>query len=192
MSEYKIEIYSRNKNVFDDLMEYDPCLNTNRQFIIIKNLDKNKIKKIKRYCNKKKLRYNLINSSFERGSAYRRTFFNSNKSVHNHYFCAYCGRYIPKEKITVDHIIPIYSVKYSPFKQKILKMFGINNINCEKNLTPACFHCNRQKGTKGGVWSLRGIIGKHQYLWFVRHAIMFSLLNIGFYYFYNYVFHFLK
>ena len=132
MSEYKIEIYSRNKNVFDDLMEYDPCLNTNRQFIIIKNLDKNKIKKIKRYCNKKKLRYNLINSSFERGSAYRRTFFNSNKSVHNHYFCAYCGRYIPKEKITVDHIIPIYSVKYSPFKQKILKMFGINNINCEK------------------------------------------------------------
>ena len=52
MSEYKIEIYSRNINVFDDLAEYDPCLNSNKHFIVIKNLDKDKIKRIKKYCNK--------------------------------------------------------------------------------------------------------------------------------------------
>lgn len=185
MSEYKIEIYSRNINVFDDLAEYDPCLNSNKHFIVIKNLDKDKIKRIKKYCNKRNLNYNLINSNYERGSAYRRTFFSANKGIHEHYFCAYCGRYIPKEKITVDHIIPIYSVKYSPTKQKILKLIGINNINCEKNLTPACFSCNRKKGTRGGIWSIRGMFGKNQYFWILRHIICFSLLNYLLYYIFS-------
>lgn len=185
MTEYKIEIYSRDKNVFDDLTEYDPCFSTSGHFIIIKNLDKNCIKQIRRYCNKRNLRFNLININYERGSAYRRTFFNTNKGVHNHYFCAYCGRYIPKDEITVDHIIPIYSVKYSSWKQKILKLCGINNINCEKNLTPSCFNCNRKKGTKGGLWILRGLTGKNQYFWYLRHAVMFALLNVGFFYFYS-------
>lgn len=191
MTEYKMEIYSRSKNVFDDLAEYDPCLNTSRQFIIVKNLNKNEIKQIKKYCNKRNLHFNLINSNYERGSAYRRTFFSANSGIHNHYFCAYCGRYIPKNKITVDHIIPIYSVKYSTVKQKILKLFGIDNINCEKNLTPACFHCNRQKGTKGGVWIIRGFVGKNQYFWFIRHGVMFALLNVGIYYVYSNVLTFL-
>ena len=186
-----MEIYSKKKNVFDDLAEYDPCLNTSRQFIIVKNLNKDEIKQIKKYCNKRNLHFNLINSNYERGSAYRRTFFSANKGIHEHYFCAYCGRYIPKNKITVDHVIPIYSVKYSPTKQKILKLFGIDNINCEKNLTPACFRCNRQKGTRGGFWIIRGFVGKNQYFWFVRHGVIFTLINILIYYIYSNIFIFL-
>ena len=184
MTDYKIEMYTRKFNVFDDLADFNPSFNENKKIITVKNLNKEDIKKVKKYCKKNNIRYNLINTNFERGSSYRRAFFDANKGINNHYFCAYCGRYIPKNDITVDHIISIHSVKYSPIKQKIIGLFGIKNINDEKNLTPACFGCNRRKGTTGGLWSVKGFTGKCQWLWFVRHTIIFILLCVFFYYFY--------
>ena len=189
MSEYKFEIYSLKRKVLEDLRNYTPSFDNTGRHIVIKNLNKKKIKELKKYCNKNNVKYSLVNTNYERGSSYRRTFFLANKPIKGtYYFCAYCGRCIPKEKITVDHIIPIYPVKNSIFKQKILKLFGINNINCEKNLTPACCHCNTKKGTKGGFWIMEGYIGKHQYLWFFRHFIRFSVLNIIIFYIFSNVF----
>lgn len=188
MDEFKVEIYSTKRKVFDDLMDYNPSFDSSRHCIIIKKLEKKDTKKLKKYCNRHNVNFNIINTNFERGSSYRRTFFSANKDINGHYFCAYCGRYIPKNKVTVDHIIPINSVKHSPLKQKILKVKGIDNINCEKNLTPACFRCNTFKGTKGGLWIIRGKLGKCQHLWYFRHAIRFSLLNVLVFYIFSDVF----
>lgn len=188
MENYKLEIYSGRKNILNDLKDFNPSYDSSKHCIIVKNPEKYQIKKIRKYCYRHNINCCLINTNFERGSSYRRTFFSANKDIKGHYFCAYCGRYIPKNKITVDHIIPIYSVKYSPLKQKIVKSFGIDNINTEKNLAPACSKCNLKKGTKGGFWSLMGFVGKHQHFWFFRHTVNFVLMNIGFYYIYCYLF----
>lgn len=177
MGEYKIEIYSTNNKVDTKFKNLKPILIEHH--IEINNLSLENAKKVKKYCKRHNIKYNLINSNFERGSSYRRSFFMSNPpSKKGNYFCAYCGRVIPKKDITVDHIIPIYSVKYSLFKQRLLTKIGVPNINCEKNLAPACKGCNIYKGTRGGIWILFGIIGKQQKLWYFRHIIRFIALNI--------------
>lgn len=52
------------------------------------------------------------------------------------YFCAYCGeRMLDPEKTTLDHIIP-------------KSRGGSNHF---RNLTPACFQCNQDRGTKTWV-----------------------------------------
>ena len=103
---------------------------------------------------------------------YRKTFFSNNPPViHNNYFCAYCGKLVNKENITVDHLYPIGAVKKDPKLQKKLKRKGIKDINDKKNLVPACRTCNKKKSANLGIWIIKGKIGKHQFLWIIRHLI---------------------
>jgi len=190
MSEYKFEIYSRRQDVVKHLKNSGFSVKSNKNVIAVCKLDKNKIRYLKKYCKKLNLKYNLINTNFERNSNYRQAFFASYQPTEKgDYFCAYCGRLVPKNEVTVDHIIPIYSVKYSPAKQKLLTKIGIRNINCKKNLAPACRKCNIYKGTKGGLWIIAGELGKKQKLWYFRHVVRFIGLNIFLYFiFSNFVF----
>lgn len=188
MKDYIITIYSQSYNLYKDLKRYEPKLNKEKHCIVIKDLDTNTVKKIKSYCTSKGVRYNISNNNYERGSSYRRTFFNTYEPINNHYFCAYCGKYIPKEEITVDHIIPVAYAKNNIAKQKILTKLGIKNINDAKNLTPSCRSCNSRKGTKTVGWVYRGKLGRNKYFWYFFHSISFITLNTFIYCLFSLVF----
>ena len=112
------------------------------------------------YCRARHIRYELENSYGQRSLNYRRDFFRENKPViKNYYICAYCGRFVRRDKITVDHLYPIAVVKSSVALQKKLRKKGILDVNGVGNLVPACFRCNRKKGTEMGSWIWRGKIG---------------------------------
>lgn len=115
---------------------------------------------------------------FRRSTNYRTTFFENNKGVFNKgvYFCAYCGHLKKKEHITVDHIYPINKVKKNTITRKMLQFIGINDINCAKNLAPACARCNSQKGSKTGGWVIRGLIGRHSLFWIIYWIIIAILI----------------
>jgi hypothetical protein len=131
-----------------------------------------KLKIITAYCDRERLKY-VINGNFsERSSDYRATFFKNNPPfISDKYFCTYCGRLIRKDKVTVDHLYPVGAAKRSVSLQRKLKRRGINNINDVKNLVPACKRCNSNKGKKMGVWIIRGRLGRHPWLWVIRHIL---------------------
>lgn len=181
MDRYKVIIHSQSYNLCKELKKYEPKLNKEKHCIEISNADKDNIKLLKKYCHNKALRYEIYNNSFERGSSYRRTFFNTYDSINDHYFCAYCGKFIPKEQITVDHIVPVAFAKTNIRRQHLLKRVGINNINDAKNLTPSCCSCNSRKGTKTVGWISRGMWGRNKWFWYLSHSISFICINTIFY-----------
>ena len=65
----------------------------------------------------------------------------------------------------VDHLIPVARAKKGGFARQMLKEEGIANVNDVRNLVPSCRRCNRRKGTKMGVWYIRGILGKYPVYW---------------------------
>ena len=117
------------------------------------------IRRLKRYCTRKGLRISATSTNHARSSNYRETFIR--EYGQGPYRCAYCGRIITKTEMTVDHIIPVNRFKND--KGKILMfLFGMDDINGLENLAPACRKCNEKKGTRTGLWSLRGFLGKNK------------------------------
>ena len=136
---------------------------------------------ISAYCRKNHLRYSIDNGFGVRSNDYRRAFFSHYPPmIHNMYFCAYCGRLIPKRKITVDHLYPVSVANRSISVQKKLRRYGIDNINNYKNLVPACRRCNAKKSANMGFWLWKGQIGRFQHLWLVRHAVRITILILIF------------
>ncbi len=129
------------------------------------------VRKLKYYCQSRKLKFKINNSLGTRSGDYRRIFFIYNKpAIGNKYICAYCGRVLSKEKVTVDHLYPIGKASKSLKYQKKLNRRGVKNINEPRNLVPACKRCNMRKGAKTGIWILRGKIGRYKYVWYFRWA----------------------
>jgi DNA-directed RNA polymerase subunit RPC12/RpoP len=113
-----------------------------------------------------------------RSADYRRIFFHNNPGLFKsgeYYQCAYCGLVFSKDRITVDHLFSVRGTQKSPFYKKLLQKIGITNINDPKNLVPACQHCNSKKGSKGGIWIIRGLVGKSFVVWAIRWMIRFAL-----------------
>lgn len=130
------------------------------------------VKKIKYYCQNHKLKFKINNSLGTRSSDYRRIFFIYNKpAIRNKYICAYCGRLLSKDKVTVDHLYPIGKAAKSVKYQKKLNRRGVKNINEPKNLVPACKRCNMHKSAKTGLWIIRGKIGRYKYIWYIRWVL---------------------
>lgn len=146
---------------------------------VLKNINnKHDIKNISKLCDSLKVEYQLLDNNFQRDASYRKRFFSTYKDHNGWYICAYCGRIIPKTDITVDHITPVAAAKNSKFTQTMLKLFGISNINCAKNLAPACRECNSKKSSHIGSWLLRGYLGRKTPLWLLYHTMSFVLLVI--------------
>ena len=137
---------------------------------------------IAEYCQKKHLKYKINNAYGSRSADYRRQFFMANPPhIGKRYFCAYCGRLISRRRVTVDHLYPVNKASRSIRLQTKLRRMGIKNINSVRNLVPACKKCNGHKGTKMGLWILRGRIGKSPEIWVFRHTLRLLTLSIVLY-----------
>lgn len=113
-----------------------------------------------------------------RSADYRQQLFRTNAGLCHkgtYYQCVYCGRIFQKDRITVDHLFSVRGTQKSSFYKKLLQKIGITNINDPKNLVPACQHCNSKKGSKGGIWIIRGLVGKSSMVWAIRWLIRFAL-----------------
>ena len=136
-----------------------------------------KVNKVVEYCKHRHLKYTLNGEFSERSTGYRKAFFENNEPfIKDRYFCAYCGRLIHKNRVTVDHLYPVGEAKRSIKLQQRLKRKGFDNINDIKNLVPACKRCNSRKGKKMGIWILKGIVGRYPCIWIARHFIRIALL----------------
>lgn len=139
---------------------------------------KREITKIKEFCKKNKLKFFYDNEYGERSSDYRKIFFTKNPSDNGKYMCVYCGRYYPKEKITVDHLYPVNKVSQNEKLQRRLQKHGIDSLNDTSNLVAACFSCNRQKSDKTGKWILLGKIGQYKWLWHIRRTLALVIIVV--------------
>lgn len=142
-----------------------------------------RVNKVINYCRQRHFKYTLNGEFSERSTGYRKTFFENNEPfIKNRYFCAYCGRLIRKDKVTVDHLYPVGAAKRNINLQRRLKRNGYETINDVKNLVPACKRCNSSKGKKMGIWILRGRVGRHPCIWVIRHGIRAAVLISLIYY----------
>lgn len=135
--------------------------------------------KLSAYCQKKKLNLKLMNDFAVRSTDYRRKFFAKNKPhLFGRYFCAYCGKLVKREDLTVDHLYPVNCAQKSLYMQKKLRRMGLKSINDERNLIAACRKCNERKSAKMGIWILKGKLGRYPMLWRLRHVCSLTLLGI--------------
>lgn len=126
------------------------------------------------YCKRNRLRYLIIEECHVRDLHYRKEFLQTKNREWT--LCAYCGLPVRTKSITVDHIVPVDKVKKSNYAKWVLKLLHIGNVNDIKNLAGACKKCNSSKGTKMGLWILRGFIGKSTAIWIVRWIIRLAII----------------
>jgi 5-methylcytosine-specific restriction endonuclease McrA len=141
-----------------------------------------RMERLRDYCREKHLKFYTDNAYGTRDGAYRARFFQNHPPLPGgFYFCAYCGRLVSKRKVTVDHLYPVAMVSRDPKLQKKLRRQGITDLNCAKNLVPACYDCNQKKAANMGDWIRKGKIGRHAWVWMLRHVLRLCLLALVLY-----------
>lgn len=135
--------------------------------------------KVKTFVKEKKLICLVYTESHNRAANYRDIFFAANKPmIGNKYICAYCLKPIGKEDTTVDHIISIKKAKANKLANKLMKILHIDNVNDEINLCACCQTCNSKKGSKAGLWIIRGFLGKQKAFVFSIYFLTIILLIV--------------
>ena len=144
---------------------------------------KRNFRKLKRYSEKNGLTLRLTNALGRRRADYRRRFFSGHKpDIGNRYICVYCGKWMKREKVTVDHLYPVGCASRDVRLQKKLERQGIRNINDQRNLVASCKSCNARKANQMGLWILRGKLGRHPGFWFLLYmAGMAAIAGAGAY-----------
>ena len=142
--------------------------------------DENEIETMKTSLESYRTKYQSYPNSYLRSGDYRKKFFDKNRPIFkDYYICAYCGRFLKKKDVTVDHIISIRKAQKSKILQFILRLVKINDINDEKNLTASCETCNKKKGQKLSLsYVLRGILGRKSWYWFIYYIVIIIVLVI--------------
>lgn len=145
------------------------------------------IKEYQKFCRHHKLSFTATPGNYCRSTDYRKTFFSNNKPHRkNKYRCAYCGKWLKKEKVTVDHIIPVNGMKTSSVVRFVSKLIGIKNVNGVNNLCAACEKCNKRKSAKLGLWPIKGFLGRSYLLWNIRIILRILILIAIIYFLYQY------
>lgn len=150
--------------------------------------------KIQNFCSEHHLKFEINNNFGKRSKTYRKEFFTHYPSIlkSGKYYCAYCGKKLSKQKLTVDHLYPVHVVNKSTYYQEKLKSLGATSVNSYQNLVPACWTCNSLKSAKLGRWIIKGKIGRHQNLWpirkFIKLIIVLSILFTIIYFSYTKIF----
>lgn len=160
-----------------------------------KDCTKNEARKYQRFCSKHALVFVECDPQYMRSSNYRSLFFKQSRPDRgDKYRCVYCGKLLYSDRITVDHIIPVNKVLRSNKKKKYrkyLKMIGASSVNDIKNLAPSCSSCNLKKSDHGGLWIVRGFLGRHFTYWTIIRSIktiMMIVLLSGLYNMYSFYF----
>lgn len=147
--------------------------------VMVATLSTWRCERITKYCREAHLRYFWESKLSKRSSNYRKKFFDSHKPVvFGCYFCAYCGRLVPRGKVTVDHLYPIGKMRKDLKLQKKLKRRGYSNINDPRNLVASCHRCNQAKAARMGSWIRKGRLGRHPIYWWIRHSIRIVILLV--------------
>ena len=142
--------------------------------------DENEIETMNTLLESYRTKYQSYPNSYLRSGDYRKKFFDKNRPIFkDYYICAYCGRFLKKKDVTVDHIISIRKAQKSKILQFILRLVKINDINDEKNLTASCETCNKKKGQKLSLsYVLRGILGRKSWYWIIYYIVIIVVLVI--------------
>lgn len=164
---FRHELHERGFEFCKSKKEWSKDIANNERQLIINQFAHNGLKII--FADKNNLR----------GTNYRKDFVDHSQLViHKNgkrlYRCVYCHKLLTDASLTVDHLIPVqavYSSDYSDFNRKILNKFGIVDINDIKNLVPSCEKCNKSKGKKIGLWTIRGLLGKHRIFWVTYYLL---------------------
>ncbi len=142
------------------------------------NLDE--LRKDKRkYSRKRGLFVEERSEEYIRSNNYRKLFFdNVHPLEKGKYRCIYCGRKLPHDKVTVDHILPVSETARRTGLKLLYQILGLESINDLRNLGAACERCNKSKGKKTGLWLIRGFAGKSETLWHIRFVIRIILIVV--------------
>ena len=142
--------------------------------------DEDEIRTMKALLESYRTKYQSYPNTYLRSGDYRKKFFAKNQPIiRDYYICAYCGRWIKKKDVTVDHIISIRKAQRSKMLQFILRMIKIEDINDEKNLTAACETCNKKKGQKISFsYVIRGFLGRKTWYWIIYYIVIVIVLII--------------
>lgn len=155
----------------------------------IDDSNRDELKKVRKFCRRKFLKYDFVDDSMDRSTNYRNNFFKSRKGIFGSgiYVCAYCGRFLTKKRVCVDHIIPVYRAKNDDFYRKLLSFRHIKNVNDIRNLAPSCNKCNSKKSANGGFWIIRGWFGRSSWRVIIKEIILLVLGSVVLYYLYYFL-----
>lgn len=155
----------------------------------IDDSNKDELKKVRKFCRRKLLKYDFVDDSMDRSTNYRNSFFKMRKGIFGSdiYVCAYCGRFLTKKRVCVDHIIPVYRAKNDDFYRRILSLRHIKNVNDIRNLAPSCNKCNSKKSANCGFWVIRGWFGRSAGRVIVKEIVFLILGSILLYFMYYFL-----
>lgn len=140
--------------------------------------DNGDIKRFKHYCRRKGYEIQSWNTENNRASNCRKLYFdNYDPKLFNRYMCVYCSRLLKKNNVAVDHLISIKLVQTKKHYQHIIKWLKMENVNDPKNLVCACQKCNLKKGKNGGIWVLRGQLGKSLVYWLFIYILRVAAMS---------------
>ena len=123
---------------------------------------------VTKVCDRYRLKCLWYKTEWTRSSNYRYTFF---RFYEPPYRCRYCNKRLPKDKVEVDHLIPVGMAKKYRSARFLLRIRGINNVNDVRNLVPSCHRCNEQKRDKLGLWYIKGVLGKYSLYWIIKYIL---------------------
>lgn len=124
------------------------------------------------------IRYYGYSKDMIRSNDYRKQFFQTSKPIIGQwYFCAYCGRPLKKDKVTIDHIVSVRKAQKSKILQRILLKMDLTNINDRKNLCVCCEKCNKRKGQKISMaYVIRGILSQKRWFWMIYYLLLLIII----------------
>ncbi len=111
------------------------------------------------------LRIVSCEQKWARGSRYRSRYFSHNLSRNGQYQCAYCGSWLPKNKIQIDHVFSIGNLTSRQTTRDLAIACGITRSDSPKNLVASCSYCNSRKDKKGGLWIIFAAFGRTRWFW---------------------------
>ena len=142
-------------------------------------------RRIRRFCERHGLTYVETKSQYVRSGSYRGVFFTHEKGDRGNgkvYHCAYCGRRLKRDDVTVDHVIPVSSAQKTRSGRAAMAFWGITNVNDPANLVAACEKCNSRKADRSGLWVIRGFLGRSIWFWrLLRLAIAAAAAVLAYY-----------
>ena len=137
-------------------------------------VDEDDLRSIAARARKDGLLLEAVPVEYARSSGYRQEFLAA--AGNGPYRCRYCNRKLERGDLTVDHLVPVAAARKSWIARLVLSLAGAEGVNDAKNLVPACNRCNARKGAKGGLWIVRGLLGRYKGYWIALRAAQAALV----------------